>query len=137
MPATQEQFRLSGKAYIYPSPDFIKDSDTSVAQDLKIGRGEAEEQLLAARKVFEDFVNAALAPEGFDWEKTRFEAFDAMNPSMRATWLRPIPGTPLPGGYEDAKKWVEKIPSFDEAKGKDKENWVAAFKNFAPVKLAA
>ncbi|KAF9235158.1 hypothetical protein BU15DRAFT_89701 [Melanogaster broomeanus] len=56
-----------------------------------------------------------LATEGFDWENKRLEVFDSMSGHMKATWCRPVPGTPLEGGEDEMKKWPVTLPKLGEA----------------------
>ena len=132
-PDTQEQFRLSGRAYVLPSREFLAGDASDEGEDV----GEKEQQILAAKKLYREFVDAQLATPDFDWEKARFDSFESMNPYMRATWLRPTPGTLLPNGHDEAKKWVQTLPNYEEANKegneKVKENWEKACRNFALV----
>lgn len=53
---------------------------------------------------------------------------------MRASWCRPVPGTPLKGGYDDALEWPESVPALGDAKNEEeKKNVEEALKNFALV----
>jgi len=51
---------------------------------------------------------------------------------MRATWCRPVPGSPLIGGEEEANKWPVRLeePGVDSDEG-SKGNWETALTNFA------
>ncbi|KAF8435686.1 hypothetical protein L210DRAFT_914415 [Boletus edulis BED1] len=69
----------------------------------------------------------------FDWEEKRVAVFDAMSGSMKATWCRPVPGTPLgENGEEEMKKWPKRLPKVGEA-GSDAEKRLlgVALGNFA------
>lgn len=113
---SHEQFRIVGKANIYPSEKhtglrklFLEDID---------GR----------QGVFE-----ALENEGFDWEAKRREIFGQMSAHMKATWCRPVPGSRLQGGDEEARKWPERVEEPKEGDEEMKKNWEMALSNFALV----
>jgi len=139
IPGTQEQFRIAGKAYVYPSHEFSK--DTAVAPEVTesdIGEGEKTLMEVAAQKLAWDFPARELGGESFDWEAKRVEVFEEMSGHMKASWARPIPGTPLPGGYSAAKAWPETLPKLSEVKageaGSETKGQVEyALKNFALV----
>ncbi|KDQ31474.1 hypothetical protein PLEOSDRAFT_1096286 [Pleurotus ostreatus PC15] len=144
---TQEQFRIFGKASLVPSPDFTPDADTDMAQSdgesfydkcMKSG------VLSTADTIQGDYVKIGLnlaydslsKEPGFDWEAKRVELFKTMSAHMKASWCRPTPGTKLPGGYDDAKKWPERVeepksgdPDYEQ-KSKD---WTTALRNFSLV----
>jgi len=53
---------------------------------------------------------------------------------MKASWCRPIPGTRLEGGYDEAKKWPERVQEPKEGDDEQvKKNWDMALDNFAVV----
>jgi pyridoxamine 5'-phosphate oxidase len=107
--STQEQFRIIGRASIVPTPNYQAPYPSP------------------SGRVFDE-----LAKEVFDWEKKRVEVFDSMSGHMKATWCRPVPGTPLKGGDEEMKKWPEKLPKLGEAESEeDKKNLAFALENFA------
>ncbi|KIJ66520.1 hypothetical protein HYDPIDRAFT_174589 [Hydnomerulius pinastri MD-312] len=107
--STQEQFRITGRAWLVPSPDYHASYP------------------LGAGRVFD-----ALKEQGFDWEKKRREMFDLMTGHMKASWCRPVPGSPLEGGNEEAEKWPKTLPKLDEPKSdEDEKNLQFALKNFA------
>ena len=77
---------------------------------------------------------AALNKEGFDWEAKRLQVFRSLSGKMRATWCRPVPGTRLEGGQEEAKRWPVSIEEPQEgATEEEKSNWEMALHNFALV----
>ena len=82
-----DQFRLTGKVTIVPEP---------ASRAFHSGGNVAFERLSAG---------------GFDWEAKRVRVFDSLDGRMRASWCRPTPGRPMEGGYEEAKKWPETIPT--------------------------
>ncbi|SJL03010.1 uncharacterized protein ARMOST_06355 [Armillaria ostoyae] len=78
-----------------------------------------------------------LRKEGFDWEVKRQEVYRGMSPYMKASWCRPIPGSPLVGGEEEAKKWPVKLeePNADGewSSEENKRLWETALSHFALV----
>lgn len=125
---TQEQFRIAGRAYILPAPasDFGADTDYRPIEVMSI---ESRAQVLSKA-----FPRTELGGLGFDWEAKRVELFDDMSGHMKASWLRPIPGTPLEGGYEASKTWPESLPKLGEASSEEEEKHLQdALKNFALV----
>jgi pyridoxamine 5'-phosphate oxidase len=122
--ATNEQFRIAGRAIVIPSPAHTySDGD----HHGKIFEGSS----LALRTPnFNDYDfgrGGALAD--FDWERKRIEAFDLMSGRMKASWCRPTPGTPL---TEDPTTWPETLPKLDEANSNaEKQNLRTALANFA------
>ncbi|KAG8219316.1 hypothetical protein J3R82DRAFT_197 [Butyriboletus roseoflavus] len=109
VPSTVEQFRISGRASIVPDPNYRR-----------------------AYPARDGFVYEELEKEGFDWEAKRVEMFDRMSGHMKATWCRPVPGTPLKGGEEEMKKWPVKLPKLGEAENEeDEKNLMRALSNFA------
>lgn len=125
---TQEQFRIAGHAYILPAPasDFAADTDYRPIGIMSI---ESRAQVLSKA-----FPKAELGGVEFDWEAKRVELFDGMSGHMKASWLRPIPGTPLEGGYDASKAWPESLPKLGEASSEEEEKQLQdALKNFALV----
>jgi len=135
--ATQEQYRVSGKAYVLPAPNVGRSAAKGAAEGT-VGEGEAVGMEVTALKLGSEFPGALLGGEGYDWEGKRREVFDAMSGHMKASWVRPVPGTPLPGGYAAAKKWTETLPKLSEVTegkgGEDERKGVEeALRNFALV----
>lgn len=111
-PRSQEQFRILGRASIVPAKGYPGPYPAIPTQ------GAA--------------VYAALAKEGFDWEAKRVAVFDAMSGHMKATWCRPVPGTPLVGGEEEMKTWPARLPKLGEAADEEEEALLGeALGNFA------
>jgi len=132
VPGVQEQFRISGNAYVLPSSQFLED-----AVHLQSGTGplpEAETRRIvqAARELRDAFLKAVLVQGGFDWESKRVEVFESMSAHMRASWIQPVPGTPM-ARYEDAKHWLETVPKNGEANEDEKSIVNEALRNFALV----
>ena len=107
---SMDQFRLTGKVTIIPKP---------------------------SSKVFHSGGNLAfgrLSAGGFDWEAKRVQVFDSLSDHMRASWCRPTPGSPLKGGYEEAKKWPKSVPTTTGAVSEEEKELVKqALGNFALV----
>ncbi|KAF9487638.1 hypothetical protein BDN71DRAFT_1458347 [Pleurotus eryngii] len=123
----QEQFRIFGKASLVPSPDFTPNADDDVVQSdgesfyakcMKSGVLSTADTIQGDRmKIGLNLAYDSLSKEpGFDWEAKRVELFKTMSAHMKASWCRPTPGTKLPGGYDDAKKWPERVeePEFGD-----------------------
>lgn len=69
-----------------------------------------------------------------DWDTKRLEVFRSMSPYMKASWCRPVPGSPLAG--HDPKSWPERVDEPDEKSDTEEEktkkkNWDTALSNFA------
>lgn len=115
---SQEQFRIAARAILVPAPsDAMHDAYTAK---------------LAS------FADGKFAPGEIDWEAKRRALFDDMSGHMKASWVRPTPGTPMPGGggYDEAKKWPERLPKIGEAKDEKEKRLVEeALRNFALVVL--
>ncbi|KIY73705.1 hypothetical protein CYLTODRAFT_439684 [Cylindrobasidium torrendii FP15055 ss-10] len=112
IPGTKEQYRISGQASLVPSPE----------DDL--------------HKHFTHHLGKA--SNGFDWEAKRLEVFKSMSGHMKASWLRPPPGTPLsqwPGSPPES--WPSKIEGpNDVGEFPDEEQkrlWAQSLRNFALV----
>lgn len=105
--ATNEQFRISGRAAIYPSPD------------LKEKKG-----IKGVGEVYDAFQS-----QGWDWEDERRKQFDSVGAHMRASWCRPVPGSPM-DSYSDAEKWPVKVAKPGE-EGYDAKDYEEALGNFA------
>lgn len=107
----QEQYRISGQASIIPTPAHPYYAQFDPLRGLAL---------------------SALQKEGINWETKRTESFDSLSGHMKASWCRPVPGTKLDGGYEEAKKWPERLPKLGEAENEqDKKNLEMALGNFA------
>jgi len=117
---TKEQYRFSGHASIIPSPSnplhninpFPKGS--ALAKLSEVGEDQGKED----RK--------------YDWEKKRREMFDSMSVHMRASWVRPVPGSTM-AAYEDAKAWPSTVEKLGEAETEQKKHQQQALDNFALV----
>ncbi|KAF8955213.1 pyridoxamine 5'-phosphate oxidase-domain-containing protein [Flammula alnicola] len=73
-----------------------------------------------------------------DWESKRVAVFNSMSARLKAGWCRPVPGTRIEGGQEEAKKWPERLEEPDPHLPKEeyeeaKRNWDKALSNFALV----
>jgi pyridoxamine 5'-phosphate oxidase len=70
-----------------------------------------------------------------EWEHERLKAYDALSGFLRASFLRPVPGSKLVNP-EDAKKWPKELPTRAEAANdKEKEQVDEALKNCAMLLL--
>ncbi|KAJ8084981.1 hypothetical protein AAF712_004559 [Marasmius tenuissimus] len=128
----QEQFRIAGLGCIVPAPGnpLFKDFERVVKN---------AEPSSGLRKLVGD------AGTDFEWEAKRKEVFATMSAHMKASWCRPVPGSPLTGGEEEAKKWPVRVDEpgkekgedgkevSEEDKAKNKKNWETALSNFALV----
>ena len=132
---TQEQFRISGRAYILPAPNFAggtaQVATLQVAHDLHAGERVPIDTVV--KKLKDEFRKAKLGEEGFDWDAKRVEMFDGMSGHMKASWVRPVPGTLLEGGYDTGKAWPESLPRLGDAQGDELKQVQEALKNFALV----
>lgn len=112
---TLEQFRISGRISLVPSSSYA---------------GSYPDIPSPGHSILFD----ALRQENLNWEQTRLSTFNHLNGRMRASWCRPVPGTPLKGGYDDALEWPESLPALGEAKDEEeKRNVEKALENFALV----
>lgn len=73
---TGDQYRITGRAFILPRPDH------------------------PLHKQFQEHAKRLAPPmtktkEEFDWESERRRIFEKLSPAIRASFCRPIPGTPL------------------------------------------
>ena len=75
-----------------------------------------------------------------DWESQRLQMFKGMSPHMKASWCRPVPGSPLKGGQDEAKNWPEVVEDPNEHEDLPREkyeellrNWKMALSNFALI----
>jgi len=111
---TGDQYRITGRAYILPRPDHELYS------------------------VFAEHARRLSPPKtkaggDFDWEAERYRIFEKLSPPIRASFLRPIPGTPLSsqdrkdGGEDyDPNDWPKELTMDGDKKLIDK-----ALSNFA------
>lgn len=109
-----DQFRITGHAYVYGRPDH------------------------PLSQLFLQHHAKRLAPPGnrdnFNWEDERKRIFDKISPPIRASFARPIPGTPLKaserndGTDEDynPNDWPEAVKPDD-----DKDLVAKCYNNFA------
>lgn len=114
-----DQFRITGRAYVLGRPDH------------------------PTTKAFLEENGARLAPpsfesgqeKSFNWEDERKRIFEKISPPIRASFARPIPGTPLKasdrkgdndGKDYEPKEWPKELKMDD-----DKELVEKSFSNFA------
>lgn len=110
--------RVRGRVGVLPAGDFGGEEGK---------RGERERES-AVRALRERFPGVELGGDGFDWEAERRKRFDDVSGHMRASWVRPVPGSVLPSP-DAAKEWPETLPKLSEGGEETK----AAFRNFALV----
>lgn len=105
-------------------------------------REEIEDAAREVRKEFEgwadglgDKVDVGNDKAKFDWEKERRRMFESMSGHMRASWVRPIPGSRLVA--KGAEAWSSTLPKLSEAEAGGDEHTLElvkkAFTNFALV----
>ncbi len=118
MEGSQDQFRISGRAFIVPPPDHA----FHIMSDVPRG---------TALAVLDEKGEEGQEGGKFDWEKKRREVFASMKPEMKASWCIPVaPGSIIPS-YDEVKKWPNSVPNIDEAStAEDKNNWNEALSNF-------
>ncbi|KAH8991943.1 pyridoxamine 5'-phosphate oxidase-domain-containing protein [Lactarius akahatsu] len=108
--ATLDQFRISGLARVFASP----------------------QRSIPHTAVECGGINA-LEMSGVDWEAKRRELFDAVSEEMRASWCRPA-GMPLKVGEEN--DWPTTVPKPNEAKtDREKELAELALSNYAIIAI--
>jgi pyridoxamine 5'-phosphate oxidase len=79
-----DQFRITGHAYVFGRPDhptsvsFLKEHASRLAPPA--------------------FAKDKKGDEEFNWEDERRRIFEKISPPIRASFVRPIPGTPLKAG---------------------------------------
>lgn len=113
---TQEQFRISGLASAIPAPT------NSLYKHF----------LHNVKNASPGSAVAALSKQNFNWDAKREESFRSMSAHMKASWCRPVPGTRLEGGEEEAKKWPTKLEEpGEDADEETRKNWETALGNFA------
>ncbi|CAK5280758.1 unnamed protein product [Mycena citricolor] len=103
---TQEQYRIAGKAHIVPAPGDL-------------------------RKHFMHTISALGLASDYDWEAKRVEAFKKMSPQMKASWCRPVPGSKLEGGQDEAKKWPTELQEPKPGDAEAQRLWDLSLSNFA------
>lgn len=92
---TKHQYRITSNAWIFPPP---------------------------GHELHAKFPADRLAPSSsFDWEAERKRIFRKMSPDLRASFCRPVPGSPL---NEDPKTWPEKLPSDLEEQTEQERAWI-------------
>ncbi|KAG2022588.1 hypothetical protein CC2G_000325 [Coprinopsis cinerea AmutBmut pab1-1] len=131
----QQQFRIRGKAVIIGSPGDPRNGSFAHWRD--VVRGAQSPGSDAANDGqstgYLGLKSLTLSPS-FDWEQQRISSFKAMSAHMKASWCRPVPGTPLEGGQEEAKKWPVRLEELTpDSSDEDKKNWQVALNNFALV----
>ncbi|KAJ6489641.1 pyridoxamine 5'-phosphate oxidase-domain-containing protein [Mycena vitilis] len=106
---SQEQYRIAAKAHIVPAPGHT------------------------LHKHFVHTVGALSGGQNFDWEAKRLAVFKGMSPVMKASWCRPVPGSRLEGGEEEAKKWPRELEEPKPGDEEGKRLWEMSLSNFTLV----
>jgi len=114
---TKQQFRIIADIHIVPTPSHPLHSNFKQ----NLSNAEADSSLSL-------FKND-------NWEARRVAMFKSMSAQMKASWCRPVPGSRLEGGQEEAKRWPDRIeePKLGLPKEEAKRNWDMALENFALV----
>jgi len=121
-----------------PSSEFVDGQHKIVSGSGKEADDAEKERIRgAATAVMGKFANSRLGST-LDWEAKRVEVFESMSGHMRASWARPIPGSPILSvqGYDTAKQWPQALPKLSEVGQGDDEKWKlvqGALTNFALV----
>ncbi|KAJ7146348.1 pyridoxamine 5'-phosphate oxidase-domain-containing protein [Mycena epipterygia] len=105
----QEQYRIAGRAHIIPAPGHT------------------------LHRHFVHTVSALGQGAKYDWEAKRVEVFKSMSPYMKASWCRPVPGSRLEGGEDEANKWPTEIEEPKPGDAEAKRLWEMSLANFALV----
>lgn len=87
--------------------------------------------------LYQQFPHTKLSPystsqessKAFDWNSERIRIFRKMSPSLRASYCRPIPGTPLShhgenGGDIDPKTFPTELPTDLDAKTEEEKKFI-------------
>ncbi|KZT23282.1 hypothetical protein NEOLEDRAFT_1096275 [Neolentinus lepideus HHB14362 ss-1] len=90
IPPTNEQFRISAVTYIIAAPQY--GFVTSVGPGMQ----------------------AIIGESAFDWEKKRREVFESLPAPIKASYLRPAPGSAIEAEGEANKTSVETAPKLEE-----------------------
>ena len=114
------QFRISARTHLLPIPSHELHSQFPLQQLSSAGGGDAGPD----------------SPDTpADWEAFRVKTFNSLPPFLRASFVRPTPGSPLKNP-EDAKQWPTELPeSGKEESDEDKKHVKEALANFALVLL--
>ncbi|KAF7302505.1 Pyridox-oxase-2 domain-containing protein [Mycena chlorophos] len=108
----QEQYRIAGTARVIPAPS------QALHKHFVHTLVELQNQPQNKKRV-----------NAFDWEAQRLATFRSMSPYMKASWCRPVPGSRLEGGQDEAKRWPVEV--FEPKEGEDTSSWDMALSNFA------
>ncbi|KAG9089198.1 hypothetical protein FS749_001540 [Ceratobasidium sp. UAMH 11750] len=119
-PPAQAQFRLTARTYILPSPSQKLHSQFPI----KLISGSGNKNL------------SPDAPEtSDDWEKFRINTFNSLPAYLRASFVRPTPGSVL-SNPDDALEWPKELPESGKERSDEERKYVKeALKNFAVLVL--
>ncbi|SCZ98270.1 BZ3500_MvSof-1268-A1-R1_Chr3-2g06262 [Microbotryum saponariae] len=106
---TMTQFRIRSQAYLIKPPSQGTHTPAEILDRLSPG-------------------------DDFDWEQERIRIFHKMSPELRASFVRPVPGSKL-GDKGETEEWPKELPaSEEEAKGeKEKAQIKEALDHFALI----
>lgn len=139
MEGSQDQFRISGTAYVVGPPSTgvssVPDGSSSSAVAALDEGGEDSSDSDSSKDPEPSAHSTSFAAPGtFDWEQKRRDVFEAMKPGMKATWCAPVaPGSSI-ASYDVPNSWRSTVPHLHELKtDEEKRNYEAALGNFALV----
>ncbi|KAG9101758.1 hypothetical protein FRC07_010279, partial [Ceratobasidium sp. 392] len=114
------QFRIGARTHILPAPSHKSHSNFPFQLLSSAGGGDSGPE----------------SPETTaDWEKFRIKTFNALPDFLRASFVRPVPGSVLVN-QEDAKAWPSSLPESDKTQSEeDKKHIKEALENFALLVL--
>ncbi|CAE6489455.1 unnamed protein product [Rhizoctonia solani] len=110
------QFRIAARVHILPAPSHELHSKFPSSQLSRNNGGDSGPD----------------APEtDKDWETLRIRTYNNLSPILRASFARPIPGSPLTNPA-DAKKWPNELPEKGKEKTEEEKKLVKeALENFS------
>ncbi|CAE6499344.1 unnamed protein product [Rhizoctonia solani] len=114
------QFRILARVHVLPAPSHALHSEFPFNELSQNNGGDSGPD----------------APESAkDWEALRLRTFNKLSPAIRASFARPVPGSPLKNPA-DAEKWPQELPEQGKEKTEEqKEQVKEAVKNVALVVL--
>ncbi|CAE6526466.1 unnamed protein product [Rhizoctonia solani] len=112
------QFRIGARAYILPAPSHALHSEFPLSELSQNSGGDSGPD----------------APEtAKDWEALRIRTYNNLSPPLRASFARPIPGSPLKDPA-DAEKWPQELPETGKEETEEEKKYVKeALENFSLV----
>ncbi|KAI0095150.1 pyridoxamine 5'-phosphate oxidase-domain-containing protein [Irpex rosettiformis] len=127
MEGSMDQFRISGKATVIPSPD-------NALKDVLSGVSRAAIALDEGGEIDREDGTDGRTLNKYDWEKKRKEVFQAMSPGLKASWCAPkTPGSRM-ASYDEANEWRTELGNLDELKtDEERRDYEIALSNFAMI----